>query len=74
MEALRFESGLAEQIVGLRSLQRAGPALGRSSRRAIAGDGVGGVKAGEISYGFREPKGTTDGIWRYLKVTRKLRP
>jgi hypothetical protein len=62
VEALRFESGLAEQIVGLISLQRAEPALGRSSRRAIAGDGVGGVMAGKISYGFREPKRTTDGI------------
>ena len=49
MEALRFESGLAEQIVGLRSLQMAGPALDCSSRRAIAGDAVGGVEAGEIS-------------------------
>jgi hypothetical protein len=60
--ALRFESGLAEQIVGLISLHRAKPALGRSSRRAIAGDGVGGVMAGKISYGFHEPKRTTDGI------------
>ena len=62
MEALRFESGLAEQRVGLRSLQRAGPALGRSSRRTIAGGGVGGVMAGKISCGFRESKRTTDGI------------
>ena len=56
--------------MGLRSLQRAEPALGRSSRRAIAGDGVGDVEAGEISRFSRAKK--DDG--RDLAKRRTLDP